>query len=106
VDFYLILHIVNDHYWTHAMQFIVYGKENCPDCKAAVALLKSKGVDPVYLDVMKHEIPTRASLEALAGRPVRTVPIIIKAEHGGAQLEGGEIFIGSFKDLLVHLEGI
>ena len=84
--------------------FKVYGVANCPDCKAAVLTLAKAEIKHVYFDARNVGSPTRAEFEDLAGRAIKTVPIIIKSDNGHQTLERGDEFIGSFADLKKHLE--
>ena len=84
--------------------YIIYGTPRCPDCTAAVTLLSAKGIEHSYHDLTKDPVPSRAKFEELAGRPVRTAPIVIQSDHPGPGLSGDEVFIGGFKDLKELIE--
>ena len=67
--------------------FVVYGKENCPNCVKAKALLESKGETFEYIDIT---VDTEAR-EHLMNSGFRSVP---------------QVYIGNrHQDTLVHVGG-
>ena len=72
--------------------FTVYGRPGCGYCHAAVNLLRMRGLEHRYVDMfatgMRHE-----QLQALTGRPVRTVPQILH----------GDRYVGGYSDLQGYL---
>lgn len=67
--------------------FVVYGKENCPNCVKAKALLESKGEPFEYIDITNDN----AAREHLMNAGFRSVP---------------QVYIGNRQqDSLVHVGG-
>lgn len=66
--------------------FVVYGKENCPNCVKAKALLESKGEPFEYIDIT---VDTEAR-ERLLNAGFRSVPqVYIGNRHLGALVHVG-----------------
>ena len=72
--------------------FTVYGRPGCGYCHAAVSLLQAHGLEHSYVDMFASGMG-RDQLEALTGRPVRTVPQILH----------GDRYVGGFTDLQSYL---
>ena len=77
-----------------ASEYIVIGKESCPFCTRAKALLESKGIEYTYRDVQQVNSADVAALEKIAGGEFLTVPQIFKYKQGG-----GLDYIGGFTEL-------
>ena len=57
----------------------IYSKDNCPGCRTALAMIKSKGLDHQVLKLGTDY--TKADLDAVIPN-VRTVPQIVDSETG------------------------
>lgn len=86
------------------MTYKIYGTSVCPHCKSALQLLLSKGLKTAYFDVGNVGSPTKQEFEELAGKAVRSVPIIIAGDNSHQEITRGDTFIGTFADLQKHLE--
>lgn len=79
------------------MYFTVFGKENCPYCVKAKALLQSRLLEFTYKDVKEDEVffmQMNAWVKDATGHPPRTVP----------QIFLDDVYIGGYDDLVAHLE--
>ena len=74
--------------------YTVYGRSQptCSACEGAKSILDLNGLEYEYIDVVTNNINAK-DLEARAGRPLRTVPVIFK----------GNEFIGGRDDLVRKL---
>lgn len=73
--------------------YTVYGRPGCSYCVAATQLLQSKGLAFEYVDMQAQGIAP-AELEDITGRPVRTVPQILR----------GEEYIGGYRELAAYIK--
>lgn len=61
---------------------VVYGKPGCPQCESTKALLRSRGVEYRYFDVIQNGIDIR---EATGNPQIRSLPVVM----AGGNLIGG-----------------
>ena len=74
----------------------IYGKKNCPQCKAAVELCESRSLDFLYHDIEEENI-TKEMLVEKSGTPgIRTVP----------QIFAGRLYLGDLTELRKYLSNI
>ena len=71
--------------------FVVYGKENCPNCVKAKALLESKGETFEYIDIT---VDTKAR-EHLMNSGFRSVPQVYIGNHH----QGVLVHVGGYTEL-------
>lgn len=79
------------------MDFIVFGRENCPYCVRAKELLRSKGAGFTYKDVVEDEVffmQMNSWVKDATGRPAATVPQIFLDDR----------YIGGYTELVAHFE--
>lgn len=79
----------------NANSYIVYGRPWCGYCSAAVSLLKRAGLEFEYVDIREQGI-SKAELADKLGRPVFTVPQIVR----------GDRYIGGYTDLVPYLHSL
>jgi glutaredoxin len=77
-----------------ASEYIVIGKESCPFCTRAKALLESKDIEFTYRDVKEVNSADIEALQGIAGKEFQTVPQIFKYKQGG-----GLDYIGGYTEL-------
>lgn len=66
------------------MSFIVYGKDACPNCDKAVAMLNMRGQQFVVKKLDKdYQVQ---ELWDVAGEPVRMLPYIVEVDEGSGNL--------------------
>lgn len=66
------------------ISYIVYGKDNCPNCDRAVGLLKMKGAS---FTVKKFGVDySLDELADVAGRQVRAMPFIMSVDEDTREL--------------------
>jgi Glutaredoxin and related proteins len=78
------------------MYFTVFGKENCPYCVKAKALLQSRMLEFTYKDVKEDEVffmQMNTWVTEATGAPARTVPQIFVDKE----------YIGGHDDLVEYL---
>ena len=76
--------------------FTVYSMPNCPHCVGAKELLKARGYE--FKEKTAGEDFTKDQLEAILGKPVRTLPQIVFEANGVKR------HIGGFTDLQARLK--
>lgn len=73
-------------------KYLVYGRPWCGYCSGALSLLDRLGLEYEYIDIRAEGISKEELAEKL-GRPVHTVPQILK----------GDEYIGGYTDLVSYL---
>lgn len=80
--------------------YVIYGKDNCPNCTKAETILKMKGAR--FSKLMLDKDYSVADLAVVAGEPIRMLPYILQLHKGGShtKLGAGEAGIKNLLDSL------
>lgn len=62
------------------MTYVIYGKDNCPNCTKAETLLKLRGAK--FQKLMLDKDYSVSDLTEVAGEPIRMLPFITQSEDG------------------------
>lgn len=67
--------------------FIIYGKDNCPNCTKAETILKMKGA--TFTKLMLDKDYSVSDLATVAGEPIRMLPYLLQIHEGGVHVKLG-----------------
>lgn len=79
------------------MEVKVFGMTNCAGCDTVKAVLKQKGIEYHYYDVMHH-----ADMETASKYGVRGVPTTVIKHNSGDET----VVVGSTRESLIKIENI
>ena len=68
------------------MDITVFGTPICPNCKNVTSFLDSAGIGYKYKTI--GEDVDKSDVDAIVGRPVRSVPVIV---HNGSEVSFNEL---------------
>lgn len=72
---------------------VIYGKDGCPNCKAAIQLCEMNGLPYEYHDIILEHIDSQVLVEKAGGAAIRSVP----------QIWNNDLYVGGYTNFKSYL---